>query len=83
MLTLQSSKSLSVYLLIFKVNQDSLGDVILLVFGSRALHIYEIKSVSRAIKQRIFIHKLGTILSNFGIPVGSQLGDLLVKTSGF
>ena len=30
MLTLQSSKSQSVYLLIFKVNQDSLGDVILL-----------------------------------------------------
>ena len=30
MLTLQSSKSRSVYSLIFKVNQDSLGDVILL-----------------------------------------------------
>ena len=30
MLTLQSSKSRSVYLLIFKVNIDSLGDVILL-----------------------------------------------------
>ena len=30
MLTLQSSKSQSVYLLIFKVNQDSLGNVILL-----------------------------------------------------
>ena len=31
MLTLQSSKSRSVYLLIFKVNQDILGDVILLI----------------------------------------------------
>ena len=31
MLTLQFSKSRSVYLLIFKVNQDILGDVILLV----------------------------------------------------
>ena len=43
MLTLQSSKSGSVYLLIFKVNQDSMGDVILL--ASQGVYFTEVQEV--------------------------------------